>query len=144
MKLPPPAIAYLDTSALLRIGLREAGALDDLRTYDGLVSSELIAVECARTIDRLRNLAALTLDEAAERIGLVNEWLEAVDLVLLRPRVLNRANEPMPMPLGTLDAIHRATALIWRDRLGSLPQMVTHDAAPGAAARHFGFDVRDV
>jgi len=27
--------------------LREAGALDDLRTYDGLVSSELIAVERA-------------------------------------------------------------------------------------------------
>ena len=84
-------IAYLDTSVLLRIVLREAGALDDLRTYDGLVSSELIAVESARTIDRLRNLGALTMDEAAERTGWVNEWLEAVELVLLRPPVLSRA-----------------------------------------------------
>jgi hypothetical protein len=50
----------------------------------------------------------------------------------------------MPMPLGTLDAIHLATALIWRDRLGPLPQMVTHDAALGAAARGFGFDVRGI
>jgi predicted nucleic acid-binding protein len=135
-------IAYLDTSALLRIVLREVGALDDLRTYDGLVSSELIAVESARTIDRLRTQGSLTMDEAAERIGVVNEWLEAVDLVLLRPQVLSRASEPMPLPIGTLDAIHLATALIWRDRMGRLPQMMTHDTALGAAARAFGFDVR--
>jgi predicted nucleic acid-binding protein len=135
-------IAYVDTSALLRIVLRERGAVDDLRTYDRLVSNELIGVESARTIDRLRNQGALTMEEATERIGVVNEWLEAVDLVLLRPPVLSRASEPMPMPVGTLDAIHLATALIWRDRLGPLPQIVTHDAALGAAARAFGFDVR--
>jgi predicted nucleic acid-binding protein len=137
-------IAYVDTSALLRIVLREAGALDDLRTYDRLVSSELIAVESARTIDRLRHQGALAMDEAAERLGQVNEWLEAVDLVLLRPPVLSRASEPMPMPLGTLDAIHLATALTWRDRLGPLSQMLTHDGALAAAARSFGFDVRGI
>lgn len=137
-------IAYIDTSALLRIVLREPGAVDDLRTYDGLVSSELIAVESARTLDRLRHQGVLTMEEATERIGVVNDWLEAVDLVLLRPPVLSRASEPMPMPVGTLDAIHLATALIWRDRLGPLPQMVTHVAALGAAARAFGFDVRGI
>lgn len=137
-------IAYLDTSALLRIVLREAGALDDVRTYDGLVSSELIAVESARTLDRLRNRGTLTVDEAADRRGVVNEWLEAVDLVLLRPPVLSRASEPMPVAVGTLDAIHLATALIWRDRVGPLPQLVTHDAALGAAARAFGFEVRGI
>ncbi len=47
-------IAYIDTSALLRIVLREPGALEELRSYEALVSSELIAVESARTIDRLR------------------------------------------------------------------------------------------
>lgn len=137
-------IAYVDTSALLRVVLREAGALDDLRAYDGLVSSELIAVESARTIDRLRIQGALTMDEAAERIASITEWLEAVDLVLLRPPVLSRASEPMPMPLGTLDAIHLATALLWRDRIGPLPQLLTHDTALGAAARGFGFDVRGI
>ncbi len=59
-------------------------------------------------------------------------------------RLLSRASEPMPMPIGTLDAIHLATALIWRDRLGPLPQLVTHDAALGAAARGFGFEVRGI
>lgn len=137
-------IAYIDTSALLRIVLREPGALDDLRTYDGLVSSELIAVESARTIDRLRLQGALTTEEAAARLRVVNEWLEAIDLVLVRPPVLSRASEPLPMPLGTLDALHLATALIWRDRLGSLPTMATHDTALGLAAQSFGFDVRGI
>jgi predicted nucleic acid-binding protein len=137
-------IAYIDTSALLRIVLREAGALEDLRTYDGLVSSELIAVECARTIDRLRLQGALTAEEAAARLRTANEWLEAIDLVLLRTPVLSRASEPMPMSLGTLDGLHLATALIWRDRMGSLPTMATHDTALGLAARAFGFEVRGV
>ena len=137
-------IAYIDTSALLRIVLREAGALDDLRTYDGLVSSELIAVESARTIDRLRLQGTLTSDEAAARLRTVNEWLEAIDLVLLRTPVLSRASEPLPMPLGTLDTLHLATALTWRDRMGALPMMATHDTALGLAARAFGFEVRGI
>jgi predicted nucleic acid-binding protein len=134
-------IAYLDTSALLRIVLREAGALDDLRSYDGLVSSELIVVESMRAIDRLRLQGSLTAEEAAGRMRVVSEWLEAVDLVLIRPPVLSRAGEPMPMPLGTLDAMHLATALIWRDRVGPLPAVATHDTMLGTAARAFGFDV---
>ena len=96
-------IAYIDTSALLRIILREPGALEDLRSYDGLVSSELIAVESTRTLDRLRLQGSLTAEEAASRVRTVNEWLEAIDLVLIRPPILSRASEPLPMPLGTLD-----------------------------------------
>ena len=136
--------AYIDTSALLRLVLREPGALDELRSYDALVSSELVAVESARTIDRLRLQGALTVEEAAARQRAITDWLEAIDLVLLRPPVLSRASEPLPTPLGTLDAIHLATALIWRDRMGALPTMATHDSALGLAARSFGFDVRGV
>jgi hypothetical protein len=58
--------------------------------------------------------------------------------------VLSRASEPLPVPLGTLEAIHLATALIWRDRIGAIPTMATHDAALGTAGRAFGFEVRGV
>lgn len=136
--------AYLDTSALLRLVLREPGALDDLRSYDALVSSELVAVESARTIDRLRLQGALTAEEAAGRQRAVSGWLEAIDLVLVRPPVLSRANAPLPTPLGTLGAIHLATALMWRERIGELSIIATHDAALGLAARSFGFSVRGV
>ena len=136
--------AYVDTSALLRLVLREPGALEDLRSYDALVSSELVAVESARTIDRLRLQGVLTIEEAATRLRAVTDWLDAIDLVLLRPPVLNRASEPLPTPLGTLDAIHLASALVWRERMGALPTMATHDSALGLAARTFGFDVRGI
>jgi predicted nucleic acid-binding protein len=136
--------AYVDTSALLRVVLREPGAVEDLRNYDRLVSSELLAVESARTIDRLRLQGSLTTEEAGAGLRTINEWLEAIDLVLLRTTVLSRAAEPMPMPLGTLDALHLATALIWRDRMGPLPTIVTHDAALGLAAQAFGFEVHGI
>ena len=137
-------IAYLDTSALLRLVLREAGALDELRDFEQLVSSELTAVESCRTIDRLRLQGSLTTEEAAIRLDVVRQWLEAIDLVLLRPPVLSRAGEPLPTPLGTLDAVHLSTALIWRDRTGNALLMATHDGALGLAARTFGFEVRGV
>jgi hypothetical protein len=105
------------------------------------VSSELIAVESLRTIDRLRVQGGLSVEEAAVRARSVETWLDAVDLVLLRPPILRRAGEPLPTALGTLDAIHLATALVWRERIGVLPMLATHDAALGLAARSFGFDV---
>ena len=132
---------YVDTSALLRLVLREPGALDDLRSCDAMVSSELIAVESARTIDRLRHQGALSTAEAEARQALVAEWLEAIDLVLLRSAVLTRAAEPLPTPLGTLDAVHLATALVWRDRMGSPLVVATHDEALALAARAFQFEV---
>ena len=133
--------AYVDTSALLRLVLREPGAVDELRSFDRLVSNELIAVESARTLDRLRSSESLTTEEAAARMTVVSEWLEAIDLVLLRPPVLSRASEPLPTPLGTLDGLHLATALLWRDRLREPLTMVTHDTALALAARAFGFEV---
>jgi len=133
--------AYVDTSVLLRLILREAGALAALSTFDQFVSSELIATESHRTIDRLRLQGALTTDEAVARTSAITDWLEAIDLVLLRAPVLSRAAYPLPTPLGTLDAIHLATALVWRDRMGQPLVVATHDTALAIAARAFGFEV---
>jgi len=134
-------IAYLDTSALLRLVLREPGALEDMRSAEALVSSELLAVESLRTIDRLRLQGALSAEEAASRRATASEWLEAVDLVLLQRPVLARASEPFPTPLGTLDALHLATALVWQDRMRRPLVMATHDRDLALAARSFGIEV---
>lgn len=133
---------YVDTSSLLRVVLREPHALAEIRSDEHLVSSELLNVEGRRTLDRLRLTGALTADEAADRLLAFGELVEAIDLVLLRTPVLSRASEPLPVPLGTLDALHLATALTWRDRRGEPLVVATHDVALGAAARVFGFEVR--
>ena len=137
-------IAYLDTSALLRLVLREPGALEELRSCAGFVSSELLAVESLRTIDRLRLRGALSVEEAAFRREMATEWLEAVDLVLLQRPILARASEPFPTPLGTLDALHLATALVWKDRNRQVLVMATHDRDLALAARSFGLEARGV
>lgn len=136
-------IVYLDSSALLRLILREPQSLDlaDLRSCESLVSSELLAIECPRTFDRLRLQGSLTTDEAATRIGVLKDWLEAIDLVLLQRPILARASEPFPTPLGTLDAMHLATALVWRDRMGQELTMATHDGDLAIASRAFGIPV---
>ena len=104
-------IAYLDTSVLLRLVLREPGALEDLRSSEALVSSELLAVESLRTIDRLRLHGALSPEEAASRRATVTEYLEAVDLVLLQSPILAMLglfDESQPLvPLnGTCGVLH--------------------------------------
>ena len=134
-------IVYVDTSAFLRLVLAEAGALAELSSSEGLVSSELLAVESLRTIDRMRLQGALSPEEAASRRATVADWLEAVDLVLLQQPILARASEPLPTPLGTLDALHLATALVWRDRIRQPLVMATHDAGLALGARSFGLHV---
>ena len=134
-------IAYVDTSAFLRLILRESEPLERLRSVDGLVSSELLVVESLRTVDRLRLQDALSAEEAASRRAVVAEWLESVDLVLLETVILSRASEPLPLPLGTLDALHLATALVWRDRMQQPLVMATHDRNLALGARSFGMEV---
>jgi hypothetical protein len=73
----------------------------------------------------------------------VVDWLEAVDLVLLQRSVLSRASEPLPTPLGTLDGLHLATALLWRQQSGKDLVMATHDEGLALAARAFGLETLD-
>jgi hypothetical protein len=60
---------------------------------------------------------------------------------LIQRPVLARASEPFPTPLGTLDALHLATALVWRERMHQPVAMATHDRDLALAARSFGFEV---
>jgi len=62
---------------------------------------------------------------------------------LQRP-ILARASEPFPTPLGTLDALHLSTALVWQARIYQALVMATHDRYLALAARSFGLDVRGV
>jgi len=58
--------------------------------------------------------------------------------------VLSRASEPFPIPLGTPDALHLATALLWREQNGKDLVMATHDGGLALAARAFGLETLGV
>lgn len=59
---------------------------------------------------------------------------------IARP-VLRRASEPFLAPLGTLDAIHLATALAWRDTANRSLTLATHDRALRMAGVSVGLEV---
>lgn len=134
-------IAYFDSSAILRIILGQPNALKDWRTVTQGVASALVEVECVRTLDRLRLAEGLDDTEIAIRREAVYRFLEAVDVIELGRPVLARASQPMPTALGTLDAIHLASALLWKDRSRADIVMATHDEALATASRASGLRV---
>ena len=134
-------IAYIDSSVLLRLVLGQAGMLKEWRAVREGVASALVEVECLRTLDRLRLRAGMSDQEIAARREAIYRLLEAMEVVELTRPVLSRAAQPMPTELGTLDAIHLATAALWRERTGRDLVMATHDVTLGTAARAFGLRV---
>jgi predicted nucleic acid-binding protein len=135
--------AYVDSSVLLRIVFGEPAPLAEWGRVAKPVASELVRLECLRTIDRARVRAGLADDEVATRRAAVLEQLQAFDLVRVDSCILERAAEPFPTSLGSLDALHLATALAAKP---STPGLVfaTHDGELAIAARAMGFTVLGV
>jgi predicted nucleic acid-binding protein len=134
-------IAYIDSSVLLRVALGQANALTEWARVERGISSALIVTESLRTLDRARLRANLSDSEMAKRRSTILAIIDSLELVEIDSVVLDRAAQPMPTDLGTLDAIHLASALLWKDATGIEPVMATHDAALGLAAQAHGLKV---
>ncbi len=134
-------IAYIDSSVLLRIVLGQPGALPNWRVIQTAVSSRLAEVECLRALDRLRLRSAVGAEQIALRREAVFRFLSAVEIVEVSYPILARASQPLPTELGTLDSIHLASALLWREMNQADLVMATHDLALGLAARACGLRV---
>ena len=134
-------IAYLDSSVLLRVILGQRDKLRAWRSIERGVASALVQVECLRTLDRLRLRAGLSDEDLAERRETVYRIIDETEVVEPSMVVLDRAARPFPTELGTLDAIHLATALTWREARGEEIVMATHDRALGTAAQASGLQV---
>ena len=134
-------IAYVDASVILRLALGQANGLTEWSKVQRGVSSALITTESLRTLDRLRLRAKLSDSEIAARRSAILSLIASLELVELDAAVLDRASQPMPTELGTLDAIHLATALLWKEMTATDITIVTHDEALGLSAKAHGLAV---
>jgi len=134
-------IAYLDSSVLLRVVLGQRDKFKEWRAVREGVASALVEVECVRTLDRLRLRGAMTDRQLSSRREAIYRLLEETEIVEPTRPILARASLPLPTPIGTLDAIHLATAMLWRESSDADLMFATHDAALGIAARASGFRV---
>ncbi|RMH03920.1 MAG: PIN domain-containing protein [Nitrospirae bacterium] len=131
---------YLDTSVVLRVLFREPRPVHLWGKWDKAYSSALWRVEALRTVDRLRlsgNLSDTEVADLARDIRIVDDTLT---IHPIDERILRRASESFSTVVGTLDAIHLATALAVRE-LENIDLFLTHDLQLGTAARSVGFDV---
>lgn len=132
---------YLDTSVILRRLFNEPDPIPDWGRWESAFSSRIWRVEALRTVDRLRLSGALRDEDVAElrrEIDLVDSTLH---LVPVNEAILERAGEALPTVVGTLDALHLASALA-AHKGTRLDAFLTHDQQQATAATSVGFDVR--
>jgi predicted nucleic acid-binding protein len=141
--VPDSVTAYVDASVLLRVVFVEPNVLRTWAHIGRAVSSELVRIEALRTLDRKRLRDRLSDRAVAESRAAILEAIDAFELVPLEAAILERAAEPFPTSLGTLDALHLATALAVRDQVEDLV-LVTHDERLGLAARSMGLPVEGI
>ncbi|MCJ7797596.1 MAG: PIN domain-containing protein [Thermoleophilia bacterium] len=126
---------------MLRVLLGQENALAEWDDIERGVTSVLTEVECLRTLDRMRVARGVAEGEVALRRETVVALLRSTETVDLSAPILRRAGQPLPVTVGTLDALHLTTALLWRDFTGIDLVMATHDAALASAAKAMGLIV---
>lgn len=126
-----PTAVYVDTSALGRVLLTEPdepAIKRSLADYDKIVSSRLLQVELRRLAFR-KNLLNATAELLAE-----------VALISMNELILTASETLSPSAVGTLDAIHLATA-VSLSKAGELNALMTYDKQLAAGAQAHGITV---
>jgi hypothetical protein len=82
----------------------------------------------------------ITDTEVAALVREVQIIHETFAICPMDDKVLQRAGETFPTVVGTLDAIHLASALSIRE-FDNLDAVLTHDLQLGTVARSLGFNV---
>lgn len=133
--------AYLDSSVVLRRLLRQPDAIRHWPRWELAVTSELMQVEALRTLDRARLIGWISPAQFSAYVSDLHAIVAGLEEVPVNSIILKRASAPLATPLGTLDAIHLATALLWMEAASEQLVFVTHDRQLTAAARTFGLEV---
>jgi predicted nucleic acid-binding protein len=137
-------MVYLDASVVIRKLQREAGSLREWGQWQRAYSSELLRVEVLRTIDRTRLRGALTDREVVDLLEKARAIFDGLALLGLTQSILKRALQSFLTPLGTLDALHLATALGLAESSEIELTFLTHDTELATAARSMNFRVQGV
>lgn len=111
-------IAYVDASVILRFILHQTPTLQEWPQLQPAITSRLTRVECLRTIQRIHLTGSSDDAEAAAQIAAIEELLTRFEVVAISDVILDRAAGSFGSVVGTLDAIHLATALLYRGAHG--------------------------
>jgi predicted nucleic acid-binding protein len=126
---------YLDTSVVLAYLLGEDRQPPKSFWSQAAMSSRLLEWEI---IVRLHARKA-----SPKHLSIARALLDDIELVTLDAPALERALQPLPVPLRTLDAIHLST-LVFLQARGLKLRLATYDEQLGRAAEALGFKLAKV
>jgi predicted nucleic acid-binding protein len=128
---------------VLRRLFNEPDPVSSWGKWERAYASRIWLTEAERTVDRLRLEGRITDEDVArlrEDLRLVHDTLHVIPV---SDDILKRAGEAFPTTLGTLDAIHLASALAVRPG-ADLDRFLTHNRRLATAAISTGFVVEGV
>jgi uncharacterized protein len=125
-----PSWIYVDTSAYLKIFLKEKGSDKARKLAKGnrLLASAILTSECFSAFSRRRQEKEID-DKTFDRlVNRVKKDLPYIEIVRLTDDVLRRTEEILlHSTVRTLDAVHIASALLFQESTGIALTFVTSD-----------------
>jgi predicted nucleic acid-binding protein len=106
---------YVDSSVLLRYLLTDDREFERTREFERLGSSELLGIECHRVLQRYRLEGAIGDQQLQEAASYLMEICAGLTIFELSPQVKRRATQAFPTIIGSLDALHLSTAILWAE-----------------------------
>lgn len=131
---------FLDTSAFLEWLLKK-NADKNRPSGEQIITSDLLRVESHRTFHRLRMENKLTDIEFARFEKKFQEFWDTVNVIFPDERILDLASRAFPTIIGTLDAIHLSTAILYQEMKKEKVIFITEDKQLGITAQACGFEV---
>ena len=136
---------YVDASVVLRVLFSEPGPTVPLAAGDRVISSQLVAVEAFRAVDRERLRGKLGDHQTAAKRKELAELLAMLDLAPIDGVVIDRAKSSFAVNVRALDAIHVATAeILAAEADGEELEFWTHDDRQATAALSRGLTVHGI
>ncbi len=130
---------YLDSSVLLRYLLSGDSLIKTFTPSNEVGSSELLEIECKRVLQRERLASHLDDNQYYTSLVLLEDVLDHLFIIELESSVKRRAAESFPTIVGTLGAIHLASAILWRDANSNSELCIcTYDRQLEVCARTMG------
>jgi len=138
-------ILYMETSVLAKRYLHEQGSaeVDRLVAAAEKVGTSIITrVEVTAALARARRQKLLDEEPATRlRALFASHWPSLVRLSLHESAIERADALAWELDLRGYDAVHLASALVWRESITESPLFATFDKALGNAARTQGLDV---
>lgn len=133
---------YLDTSVFLRWLLNSPKTIAGFQKWDSCYTSELLYIEVSRVLNRLRLENEIDDKEYADLHKTFSEFFNTIFVIEINQTVKQKSAGPFPTIIGTLDAIHLASALLLIEENNDLEiTFLTHDYQLSTAAIAVGLTV---